>query len=170
MLQAPRRSLGFIIILWSAAPPPPSFSSPTSPLHTSDPAQWLGAMPIRNKSHEVNKPLFLGKGWDRVQMHVISPRLPRRMGAGPAPVPPTGTSCGLAGKHWGQAGKRREPLCAGDTCVCVCVCVSTHRVFSQPGVRAQLARCAHREGVCVQNANTTPDGTKSTGWGSLVQA
>lgn len=93
------KSPGFIIVRWSAAPHHLQLYLPSTPSTLR--AQWLGAMPIRNKSHQVNKPLFLGKSWDRVQMHVISPWLPRRMGACPAPVPLTGTSCGVAGKHWG---------------------------------------------------------------------
>lgn len=62
-------------------------------------------MPIENKSHKVNEPLFLGKSWDCVQMGVINPLFPRRAGVDPSLVSPAGTS-GRAGRQSRQAVTR----------------------------------------------------------------
>lgn len=81
-----RLAIVWLLLLWLLFPGVLSSSSPPSPLqsyplHTSDPSQWLKGMPIQNKSHQVNKSLFLGKSWDCVQMGVINSQFPRKDGA-----------------------------------------------------------------------------------------
>lgn len=69
-------------------------------------------MPIQNKSHRVNEPLFLGKSWDCVQMGIISPLFPRRAGADPSLVSLAGTSAEQAGSDQGSRHGSELARCA----------------------------------------------------------